>query len=97
MSLADIFKAIINAFLGKNDVQVKDEEKTAQNVTKVPYNPSNVEGTNMRKSVFSVMVAGEDNSAINKVKAEMVTKDHAGIYPYSIYTDKYEYIITKPA
>lgn len=56
-----------------------------------------VEGTYMKKSVFSVMTAGEkDDTVIEYIKKQMQEKDAVGIYPYVITTDNWMYTITKP-
>lgn len=102
MNFIEILKAIFSALSGgaQKEEEAKTEEKP-QSAQEQPAaetsNPNNVEGTQMRKSVFKVMTAGEkDASQIESIKSQMRYKDALGSYPYTITSDNWIYKITKP-
>lgn len=97
MSLFDTIINFLQSIFGGNN-QASSSDAPAQQTTSVQNNPNNVEGTNMRKSVFTVMTAGEkDASQIENIKKQMQKMDAIGVYPYIISSNAWMYTITKPA
>lgn len=77
-----------------NGWEIKEQ---AARTAEISTNSGNVEGTNMRKSVFYVMTAGEkDSGVIEAIKQQMRENDAIGTYPYTITSENWVYTITKP-